>query len=148
MPPETLEDIYALADVLTDIYFDSVYINQYVNNEGQALAKISQLPSILTRYHLVILMHLLYSGKYGEFIIKQAINNSNELHPSIHYYYPAGYSYEKSICEYWHEKQKEIDEINKNYPQFFPLNLKCDSDFLYYEEKLKNNGSSNQKVKR
>lgn len=148
LPTETLDDIYALADVLTDIYFDEVFINQYINNEGQSLAKLPQLPSKLIRYHLVRLVHLLGSDKYGDSIINQAVNNSNQLHPIIHYYYPAGYSYEKSICEYWHEKQKEIDERNKNYPQFFPLNLKYDSDFLYYEEKLKNNGSSNQKVKR
>ena len=149
LPTETLEDIYALPDVLTDIYFDSVYINQYINNEGQDLAKLPQLPSKLVRYHLVRLMYLLGSDVYGDSIINQAINNSNTLHPSIHYYYPAGYTYEKKICEQYHKKQSELDERNKKYPHFFPSVLKHESDFAYYEEKLKReNSSNNQKVKR
>lgn len=149
LPTETLDDIYALADVLTDIYFDSVFINQYINNEGQSLAKLPQLPSKLVRYHLVRLMYLLGSEVYGDSIINQAINNSNTLHPSIHYYYPAGYTYDKEICEQYHKKQSELDERNKKYPHFFPSVLKHESNFAYYEEKLKReNSSNNQKVKR
>ena len=148
LPTETLDDIYALADVLTDIYFDSVYINQYINNEGQSLAKLPQLPSKLIQYHLVRLMYLLGAEVYGDSIINQAINNSNTLLPSIHYY-PAGYTYNEKICKHWHERQNELDKRNKIYFYFFPSVLKHESDFAYYEEKLKReNSSSNQKVKR
>ena len=86
---------------------------------------------------------------YGNSIINLAINNSNTLHPSIHYYYPAGYTYNEKICKHWHEKQNELDKRNKIYSHFFPLVLKYDSDFTYYEEKhIRENSSSNQKVKR
>ena len=148
LPTETLDDIYALADVLTDIYFDSLFINQYINNEGQSLAKLPQLPSKLIRYHLVRLMYLLGAEVYGDSIINQAINNSNTLLPSIHYY-PAGYTYNEKICKHWHERQNELDKRNKIYFYFFPSVLKHESDVAYYEEKLKReNSSSNQKVKR
>lgn len=59
LPTESIEDIISLADLLSDLSVDGVYMLRYENDPDVELAKLPQLSEKLFFYHLKLLLRLL-----------------------------------------------------------------------------------------
>ena len=119
LPTETIGDVHALADLLAEISPDSLRINYYVQEEGHTLPK-EDISDGKRRRHLRELLDCI--GKSSNPIAQKAMQNRDDLHPSIELLYPADYNnrkYQKRSVQRMVQRFEKRNSI----PYLFPERL-------------------------
>ena len=119
LPTETIGDVHALADLLAEISPDSLRINYYIQEEGHTLPK-EDISDGKRRRHLRELLDCI--GKSSNPIAQKAMQNRDDLHPSIELLYPADYNnrkYQKRSVQRMVQRFEKRNSI----PYLFPERL-------------------------
>lgn len=133
LPTETLTDVHALADLISDVYIDQLLINYYIPAEGHTLPKEGIPQGRLKSYHLEELLDCLGDVKFPT--TNKAINNSSDLHPSMEIFCYDGYNHKKASRRSYIRKQEKLDRENQERVGDFPGHYEKHFKILHYQEK-------------
>lgn len=113
LPTETIEDMYALADLLHKIWPDYIHLNYYIHSPRTPLNQYPQMSESLREYHLQILLKQLRMPKEEYTHVK--------LHPVIYirHYFIWG---KKRNSRKWIKEKMKLDKENAE-TNFFPANM-------------------------